>query len=667
MSKLKDSIRGFLPKRLPSWSQSQFFVKVLNREERALFYALTLIFFVSLIGFSYSLYINNTEVAPAYGGTYTEGMVGHPNFVNPIYSAANDVDRDVVGLLFSGLIDYNFNDGFEFNLAEDITEEGDSYTLKLKDGLKWSDGESITAEDVAFTVKVIQDPDYRSPLRPDWIGVRVEEVSDLEISFELDQASPMFINKLSLKVIPKHIWQDVTPQNFLLSSYSIDSVVSGPYQIAGKVISGDNMQALNLKPNPNYHGKTPYISNFNISFFSSKEELVSAAKKGQIDGFAVINPKNYQQITSDTRFKGYRFEFPRYFALFFNNQVVDDINIRKALTLAIDKNKLIEDVLSGRGRVVNSPIIPEIYNFDFGVEADFNLTEAEEILESSGFILNENGFRSKVVREEKELSFDKDLKVGSQGEAVRDLQRCLIYLSETDQDLFPNGTVSGFYGQETRDAVNNFQEKYHEEILAPGGFSSGTGMVAKGTRAKLSELCQEIPSEAEDFVFTITTVDQPLMIQMAESIKSQWELVGVKSEIITYNQSSLEREIIKPREYEMILFGNAYEAIPDPFPFWHSSQVTEFGLNLSLYQNKDTDTLLEMLRVETESEQKIVVLEKIQETILEKYPAIFLCSVDYLHFASDKILGINPASILNPSHRFLEVEDWYTKTKRIIK
>jgi hypothetical protein len=52
---------------------------------------------------------------------------------------------------------------------------------------------------------------------------------------------------------------------------------------------------------------------------------------------------------------------------------------------------------------------------------------------------------------------------------------------------------------------------------------------------------------------------------------------------------------------------------------------------------------------------------------LEKYPAIFLCSVDYLHFASDKILGINPASILNPAHRFLKVEDWYTKTKRTIK
>jgi len=667
MSKLKDRIKGFWPKSLPSWSQSRFFVRVLNKEERALFYALVLIFFVSLVGFSYCFYINNTEVVPTYGGLYTEGIVGYPNFINPIYSAVNDADRDVVELLFSSLIDYDFEDGFVFNLAEEIIEEKNSYTLKLRDNLRWSDGEKITASDVVFTIKVIQDPDYRSPLRPDWMGIDVEELSELEVLFELDQASPMFVNKLALKIIPKHIWQDVTPQNFLLSSYNIDPVVSGPYQIGERIMSDGNIDSLILKPNSNYHGKTPYISNFRINFFSSKEELVSAAKKGEINAFSVINPSNYQQITSDTRFKGYRFEFPRYFALFFNNQVIDDIEIRKALSLAIDKKKIVEDVLAGQGKVVSSPIIPEIYNFDFKVEPDFNLQEAEDILESSGFVLGEDGFRNVVVREEKELSFTKDLKVGSQGEAVRDLQRCLIYLSENDEEIFPNGTVSGFYGQETRDAVIRFQEKYYEDILAPSGFSSGTGMVAKSTRAKLDELCQEIPLEIEEFAFTITTVDQPLMIKMANSIKSQWEEIGVKSEIVTYDQNSLERDIIKPRKYEMILFGNAYDAIIDPFSFWHSSQVTEFGLNLAMYQNKDTDTLLEMLRIENEDDQKLVLLEKIQETILEKYPAIFLCSVDYLYFAFDGVGGIEPTTIINPSHRFSKIENWYTETKRIIK
>jgi ABC-type transport system substrate-binding protein len=117
----------------------------------------------------------------------------------------------------------------------------------------------------------------------------------------------------------------------------------------------------------------------------------------------------------------------------------------------------------------------------------------------------------------------------------------------------------------------------------------------------------------------------------------------------------------------MILFGNAYDAIIDPFSFWHSSQVTEFGLNLAMYQNKDTDTLLEMLRIENEDDQKLVLLEKIQETILEKYPAIFLCSVDYLYFAFDGVGGIEPTTIINPSHRFSKIENWYTETKRIIK
>ena len=640
--------------------------KVLKDRERLIFFTAISLFVISLVIYSVSFYFSKTERIPAFGGSYSEGMVGHPRFLNPIYSSISDVDQNMTSLLFSGLMDYDFTRGFVPNLVKDITKEENVFRIKIRDDLRWSDGERITAKDVIFTVKVLQDPEYRSPLRPDWAGIEVEKISEFEVSFRLEQPSVVFINKLSLKIIPSHIWEGIPPQNMALSEYNLNPVGSGPYRVK-ELIEGLNgsISSIVLEPNPYYHGQRPYIEEMTVVFFENEEDMMNAAQRGQIDGFSMIAPGDYKAIVAKTGFKAHQLQMPRYFGLFFNleNELINR-EMRIALNLAVDKESIIESVLAGRGERVDSPVLSEM---DIDEKSEFNPKKAGEILDSMGFKLNDDGFRHKIVRERASLTFQNDINAGYQGDEVRNLQKCLLFLTEKEPDIFPGGSVTGFYGQDTREAVIRFQERYRKEILDPGGFRRGTGMVGKSTRNKLNYLCSEIPEESVGLVLRITTVDQPLMIQTAEMIKEQWGAVGIRAEIEKYDRIALEREVIKPRNYDMLLFGKAFEAIPDIFPFWHSSQKSEFGLNLSMYQNETVDSLIEKSRTETDKDKRVLILEEINELILYEVPAIFLYNPDYLYFVSPKVSGIRPGKITKPSDRFMDIEQWYIRTKRVIK
>lgn len=664
-----ESFKSFLKEKLPPLSKWKLLPKTLKEKELKIFWISLFVFLFSLTVFSFSLFFELTEKNPSTGGSYVEGFVGTPRFINPIYSPASDIDRDIVSLVFSGLIQKTSSRSYVLDLAEEIVDDGFNYQIKLREGLKWSDGHPLTADDLIFTIKTIQDPEYRSPLRPDWIGIRTEKISDLEVNLILEQPSATFINKLDLKIIPGHIWNEVSPQNFSLSRYNLNPISSGPYRIKELKENGNQeIQQIVLEVNPFYHKEKPYIENFSLRFFKDKEEMISSARNQEINGFSIVNPSNYKEVIRETNFQGYRFQIPRYFALFFNveNNLVSDEKLRKALSLSLNKQKIIEEVLSNRAVSIDSIVLPLIYGVDIQLESRFDLDEAKEKIDSLNLVLNEDGVLSKKTREAVSLNFTKNIKSGDQGEEVRKLQKCLIFISESDPEIF-QGNITGFYGQDTQEAVTKLQEKYREEILAPGGFSRGTGMVAESTRKKLNELCSEIPEQTEDFVLRIATVNQPLMIETAEEIKRQWGLLGIETEIDVYSRAEIERDVIKPRNYQILLFGKALDLIPDLLPFWHSSQKSEFGLNLTMHSTERIDTLLEILRQEKRKEDRAEVLKEIHREIEIETPAIPLYNPDYLFFVSRNIKGFRPGVIISPSDRFFNVNEWYIKTKRIFK
>ena len=92
---------------------------------------------------------------------------------------------------------------------------------------------------------------------------------------------------------------------------------------------------------------------------------------------------------------------------------------------------------------------------------------------------------------------------------------------------------------------------------------------------RLSEEYEPLMVEEEKIPLKITlaTVDQTQLVKAANLLKEQWKKVGVDLEIKTYDIATLERDVIRYRDYDAILFGEILGILPDPFPFWHSSQI----------------------------------------------------------------------------------------------
>lgn len=667
---------SLLPSQWPSKSQWKQFFKVLNKKEKKVFFVFLFFAVSSILSLFFAFYFKHTEIVPADNGIYIEAVIGSPRFINPLYAATSDVDRDLTELIYSGLMKYDASSAELNKIIPDlikeykISEDGKVYEFYLKDNLLWSDNAPLTADDVIFTIKTIQNPSFKSPIRASWLGVNVEKISDLGVRFELKNPSTVFLENCTLKILPQHIWEKISTENFPLSVYNLKPIGSGPYKL--KSFTQDNqgnIKSMDLVVNNNYAGSRPHISKIVLYFVNDESEIVSAFRSGEIKGFSLGSLKRSENLKNleNKNFSEYCLLFPRYFALFFNpaeSEIFSDEKIREALNYGTDKEEIVREVLESQGKAVDSPLLSEIYGFENPTATyEFNPEKAKQLLTDAEFIENENGIREKDVKKEPAFQFKNTLTVGSQGAEVQELQKCLA----KDAEIYPEGEITGYFGSKTKEAVIKFQEKYTESILKPAGLEKGNGDVKKLTMAKLNELCAAPSEETLLLSFTVSTVNQPVLIKVANILKSQWEKIGVNLELKTFDISALETEIIKPRNYEIILFGEVLGAIPDPYPFWHSSQAKDPGLNLAGYENKDCDKLLEEARETQDLELAKKDLERFQDILIKDAPAVFLYSQNYLYFVSNEIKGIAAKIITDPSKRFSGIEGWYIKTKRVWK
>lgn len=658
---------------LPSCSQWKQIFKVFSKSEKkavVFFFVLALLSSCFLVS---NFYVKNTEIAPDFGGIHIEGVKGQPRFINPIYAGSNDVDRDLIGLLFSGLMKYDKDGNIIPDLAKSyqIKEEGKIYEFILKEGIVWSDKQKFTTDDIIFTIKTIQNPDYKSSLRANWLGVEIEKISDKAIRFNLKKPYAGFLERLTLKILPVHIWQDVSPENFFLSPYNLQPVSCGPYvleELAQKEKSEivKVIESLTLEADPNYFGSKPHLAKITFLFFENEEEIIQAAKQKEITGFSLFSSKDYSQINKN--FSDYSFILPRYFAVFFNSEeskILGVQEIRQALNYGTDKKEIIEKIFSGKAKAVNSPVLPEIYGYTSPSDIfEYDLEKAKELFEKAGYEEAEGGVREKVVKKKPSFQFKKRLEVGSRGEEVEELQKCLANPPAGGPEIYPEKEITGYFGKKTKAAVIKFQEKYREDVLDPYSLKNGTGIVGKSTRKKLNEMCFETEPEILCLKFSLITAEDSVLKEVAETIKEQWRKIGVDLEIQTAPISQLQYDFIKPRNYEMLLFGEVLGITPDPYPFWHSLQKKDPGLNLSLYENKESDKLLEEAREFLNDGARKEKYEEFQDILIEEAPCVFLYSPDYLYFVSPEIKGIEPGLIVDPSQRFSDIGNWYIETKR---
>jgi len=166
--------------------------------------------------------------------------------------------------------------------------------------------------------------------------------------------------------------------------------------------------------------------------------------------------------------------------------------------------------------------------------------------------------------------------------------------------------------------------------------------------------------------FNLAVPQIQFLIDAAELIKKDWEQIEIKLDYTVSDVSGIN-ETIKIRNYQMILFGNILRGNPDTFSFWHSSERFYPGLNLSVYNNKKVDDILESIRKELDAESRKKKLSQLQEIFYSDNPAIFLFSPNYIYAVPKNLGGFKMKILVLPSDRFKNVNEWYLKTARVLK
>ena len=559
----------------PKKGQWLAFLIAISRTEKIILFFLLILGLGAGVSWWRISYLENTKVVPTKGGILREVMVGQPQSLNPLFALLNDADRDISELIFAGLLKYDQEGSLIKDLAKDykISKDGKIYEFTLKDNLFWSDGEEITTQDIVFTTESVRNPEVQSPLRLIWQEVKVEKTDNKTIKFILPNPYPPFLENFTFKILPYHIFNKVSPQAFILEPPQ-NLTSSGQFEI--KVIEKDSenkIRKIILERNPNFYGKASFLEKIEITFIPTTGEFPTWKNKAL--SFAGISPE--QESIFKENFNIYKLSVPRYFALFLNQSksILSQKEVREALAFATPKNEIIEKVLLGEARIIDSPFLPENRIGGDFKQYKFNLKKAQEILEKAGWQ-------------------DKD-----------------------------------------KDGIR-------EKILKEG---------AKATPLKL----------------ILFTVEQGELKKAAEIIQARWKEVGIKLVIRTLEPTKLLQENIKERKYDILLFGQGLSIIPDPYPFWSSFQKEYPGFNLSLYQNKDVDELLKNSREELNSKKRRGLLQKAQQKITDDIPAIFLYSPYYLYAARDEVKGIDGKYIVDPSKRFINIENWYIYEKRVAR
>lgn len=318
-------------------------------ERKWFFSALAVLIIASLADIALAIK-DNSVMMPIAGGAYHEGFLGQPTALNPIISQ-NPIDQEISAIIFSRLSDLLSN--------HDVSTDGRTYILKLKENLKWDDGEPLTSDDVIFTVKTAQNSEVRSPFAKSWQGVAVERDSELGIKLTLPLPYIFFINNIDwLPIIPKHIFGAIPTENFRLSDYNFEPVGNGPYKFSNFTKKKNGfISQYHFVPNENYSGEKPYINDFYFNFFQNSDDLSRAIELHDINGYGSATPIDFN-ISKTRGLTTQKLAMPDYYAVFFNqnsNPILKDDNIRAALTAAIDKNQIVREALNGNGLDINAP------------------------------------------------------------------------------------------------------------------------------------------------------------------------------------------------------------------------------------------------------------------------------------------------------------------------
>jgi peptide/nickel transport system substrate-binding protein len=174
-----------------------------------------------------------------------------------------------------------------------------------------------------------------------------------------------------------------------------------------------------------------------------------------------------------------------------------------------------------------------------------------------------------------------------------------------------------------------------------------------------------LPSQKLTLTITLKTSNVPELKAVADAIQNDWQKLGVATDVELYAPGDLSQNVIRPRQYDALLFGMVINRDEDLYAFWDSSQRSDPGLNIAEYNNHTVDTLLEDARANSDSTQHFIDLQKINDQISGDFAAAFVYAPDFLYSLPSTIHGVELPQIAEPSDRFASAAMWYRNTELV--
>lgn len=540
-------------------------VGALSFGDRFIFYALAVALGAASLSGLYALERVLLVPVPAYGGQLVEGVVGRPQFINPLL-AISDADRDLSALTHAGLMGISGSGSLVPVVAEryTISPDGKSYTFYLRENAQFSDGTPVTAHDVVFTVGRAQDPSLKSPEYASWSGVAVAALDQRTVQFTLKKPYAPFLGLTTLGILPARFWQSISSGEFPFSSLQTSPIGAGPFVVTRVARDASGLiKSVSLAANERFALGRPYLDGIRFEFYPRTEDLANALQGGVI-GSAYDVPSA----------RGLTAPYTRIFGVFWNpneTQVLARTEVRKALSFALDRDRIIAEVLGGYASAVMGPLPP--------------------------------------------------------GGNIR----------QTPVPAHEDPTAAA------------------AETLRAGGWAYDAAerawkhAVAKQSLGHL----------------TLRTSNVPELKNIATAVKAQWERLGVRVDIELYEPGDLSQNVIRPRKYEALLYGEVIGRNHDLYAFWSSKERNDPGLNIALYANKTIDDLLENVRSSTNESVRASSLQKIEDIVAADYPAAFIYAPDFTYTVPANLRGVELPQIVVPADRFAAVASWYMMTDAV--
>jgi peptide/nickel transport system substrate-binding protein len=283
-------------------------------------------------------------------------------------------------------------------LAEDweVSGNGLTWTFHIREGVEWSDGEPLTAHDVAYT--------YNRTLRDrigNWISYlklidHIEVVDDHTVEITTKAPTTSLLTAY-VYILPEHVFRDVSKQELKTFENFPDPVTSGPF----RVVEWEKGQFFRMEANPNYWAGAPKVDEVVYRFFNNEDALAQALRAGEVDFADTLGANIYDSFADEPNIETNEASIPSFEEIGFNSgadetqpgsdghPALKDVAVRRAISMAIDRDVLLERVVNGYGQVGTTIVPPALSFYHYEPTEDellgFDPDAAEQLLDEAGY------------------------------------------------------------------------------------------------------------------------------------------------------------------------------------------------------------------------------------------------------------------------------------------